>query len=200
MGSHLVKIDPEKMLDRPVGKAVTQKTDPSRIRSDPTEWRPRDNSDYEWVDNNLSAEEVRSEPLHYASLAGMDPAVLAGIEANSRGALVQAMDRLGITVDERAVRVHWQLVVEGYGFREPDGFIHPEAPDDVKADGHEAWKRVVQMAADSVHKYLFVNVWRRRRVALPPKPPMLSLGEEMAHALESANATEDVVDAEIVEE
>lgn len=130
---------------------------------DPTEWRPRNNSDWERVEANQQAESMRSLPLHYQSLAQHVPEHIAAIEATARAELIRAMDQQGLYPDERGIRVHWQLVVEGYGFRMPEGFIHPEAPDDVKAEGRRAWKRVVEIASDSMVKFMFVQVWRRRR-------------------------------------
>jgi hypothetical protein len=134
-------------------------------RKDPTEWRPRGSGERQ-VDANMVAQHVRSEPLNYGSLVGKEDSI-AGIEANARGDLIRAMERQGITVGERGVRSHWQLVVEGYGFPYPEGFVHPEAPDEVKAEGRSAWKRVVEIASDSMQKYLFVKVWRPG-TSLPP--------------------------------
>ena len=165
-----------------------EKKQPQGERRDPTEWQPRPNPDYERADANLSATEVRSEPLNYQSLAQYQPGVIAGIEARARGDLVRAMDQRGVTVDERGVRVHWRLVVEGYGFKYPEGFVHPEAPDDVKREGREAWKRIVEQASDSLSKFLFVKVWRRKHSSLSASAPK---------AIERG---EDIVDAEVVEE
>lgn len=171
-------------------------------RRDPTEWRPRGDTTHERVDENQHAVEVRSQPLHYGTLAQFQPGVLDAIEANARGGLVRAMDQQGITVDERAVRVHWQLVVEGYGFPYPEGFVHPEAPDDVQAEGRAAWRRVVGFAADSMSKYLFVKVWRRRALPSPSRPAMEieAMGEPVDDVDLPLGPRADVVDAEIVEE
>lgn len=173
-------------------------------RRDPTEWQPRGDTLHQRMDANQHAVEVRSEPLHYGTLARFEPGVIEGIEANARGGLVRAMDAQGITVDERAVRVHWQLVVEGYGFPYPEGFVHPEAPEDVQAEGRAAWRRVVGFAADSMEKFLFVKVWRRRALPPPSRPAMEieAMGEPVDDVdlpLGGARA-DDVVDAEIVED
>jgi hypothetical protein len=158
-----------------------QRPTPKAAPKDPTEWRPRPDPDYERVENNLAATNMRSEPLHYQSLADLAPGVIAGIEANARAGLVRTMDQHGVTVDERAVRVHWQLVVEGYGFKMPEGFVHPEAPDEVKQEGRAAWKRSVEMAADSMMKAMFVLVWRRKRGVLPSAPKVIEAGAEEKH-------------------
>lgn len=142
---------------------------PKGERKDPTEWRPRGSSEQQ-VDANMQAQHVRSEPLNYGSLVGKEDSI-AGIEATARADLIRAMDRRGITVGERGVRSHWQLVVEGYGFPYPEGFVHPEAPDDVQAEGRSAWRRVVEIASDSMEKYLFVKVWRPKHHALPSAAP-----------------------------
>jgi hypothetical protein len=200
--------------DRPLSRGIPEPTKIKAERRDPTEWRPKGSSDTR-VDQNQHAKEVRSEPLNYQSLADFEPGVLAGIEAQARADLIRTMDRLGITVDERAIKVHWRLVVEGYGYPYPDGFVHPDAPDDVQAEGYEAWKRVVKMAADSMTKFVFVKVWRRNNVL--PSAPMeiegkgsFQLGKEYAEHLgiddmqpgpmEITATDEDIVDAEIVEE
>lgn len=138
---------------------------------DPTEWRPRDNSEWEWVDCNVRAEQMRSQPMRYQSLAQHSPEVIASIEATGRAELIQAMERQGLFPDERGVRVHWAMVVEGNGFRMPDGFVHPEAPVDVHRRGREAWKRCVEMASDSLSKFIFVKRW-------VPKPRRLEGAED----------------------
>lgn len=171
----------------------------TRERRDPTEWRPRGDDSCERVDANQHAIEMRSEHLNYESLAEFNPGVLAGIEANQRAALIRAMEGQGLTVDERAVKVHWRLVVEGYGFPYPEGFVHPDAPDDVKADGREAWSRIVKMAGDSLTKFLFVKVWRRRNALPAPEPRALS-GAADTPKMQIDAASDDVVDAEIVDD
>lgn len=142
---------------------------PRKKAEDPTEWRPKDNRDYERVDANVTAEQKRSQPLRYQSLADYDPGTIAGIEAAAKAGLIRVMDQHGLYPDERGIWVHWALVVGGNGFRMPEGFIHPEAPDDVKQEGRSAWKRCVEMASDSLTKFIFVQVWRRRNRLPPPE-------------------------------
>lgn len=154
-------------------------------RPDPTEWRPEDNHDYERVEANLSAEHMSSAPMNYRSLADLPPETIAGIEASARADLIRAMDRQGLSPIERGLRTHWQLVVEGYGFRMPEGYVHPEAPDEVKAEGVQRWKRVVEIASDSMAKFMFVVVWRRKFALQRPAP----------HEIEGP----DIVDAEVAE-
>lgn len=149
---------------------------PPKKSEDPTEWRPKDNRDYERVEANVASEQMRSQPLRYQSLADEQPGVIAGIEATAKAELIRRMDYHGLYPDERGIRVHWALVVEGNGFRMPEGFVHPEAPDTVKQEGRTAWKRCVEMASDSLTKFIFVQVWRRKnrlpspeeKRALPP--------------------------------
>lgn len=182
-------------------------------RKDPTEWQPPGDRTHHQVDANMEAQHVRSEPLNYGTLT--DPKIdIAAVEALARGDLIRAMESRGITVGERGVRVHWQLVVEGYGFRYPEGFIHPDAPDDVKAEGRRAWKRVVEIASDSMERFLFVKVWREKRAALPPAAPKAiedrSAGrwcdvcqQHGSHHTDKHDEfvyEPDVIDAEIVEE
>lgn len=151
---------------------------PKEERSDPTEWRPKDNSDWQRVSHNVEAQRMRAEPLTYQSLADMPAGTIAGIEANARGDLVRAMEQQGLYPDERGIRVHWLLAVEGYGFRQPEGFIHPEAPDEVKREGRIAWKRCVEIASDSMTKFIFCMVWRKRPSAIDRNKPIALPGKE----------------------
>jgi hypothetical protein len=181
---------------------------------DPTEWSDG-TRDWERVDHNVEATAMRSEPLNYGTLVGDNEVVsevggkILGIEANARAQLVAMMERHGITPDERGIRTHWQLVTEGYGFKMPEGFVHPEAPPEVKQQGREAWKRVVEIASDSVSKFLFVKVWRRKQQRIRPpeeKRELLSRvrsaggGQRMGGIEIVRTGEEDVVDAEIVED
>lgn len=149
-----------------------------RERPDPTEWRPEDNSDWVQVSHNIEAQRMRAEPLTYQSLADKVPGDIAGIEAAARGHLIRAMEQQGLYPDERGIRVHWLLAVEGYGFRQPEGFIHPEAPDEVKREGRIAWKRCVEMASDSMSKFIFCMVWRRRPGAIEKTEPKALPGKD----------------------
>jgi hypothetical protein len=81
--------------------------------------------------------------------------------------------------DERSLRVHWTLEVEGLGFRAPAGFIHPEAPEDIAKRAQAAWKRCVEIATDSMSRVIHVAVWRRRSLGLHqshPKPRQIEGG------------------------
>lgn len=161
----------KRQVETPVKRTEPKRSEQKREPDDPTEWHPQGDRDYQRVEANQIAVHARSVPLNYGSLADFEPGVIAGIEARARGDLIRTMEQQGVTVDERAVRPHWQLVVEGYGFPYPEGFVHPEAPDEVKAEGKKAWKRAVEIAADSVAKGMFVQVWRRRRGQLPSEQP-----------------------------
>lgn len=175
---------------------------PKEEQKDPTEWRPKDNRDYERAEANVSAVSMRSEPLNYQSLADFQPGVLAGIEATARADLIRAMESRGLYPDERGIRVRWQLVVEGHGFRMPEGFVHPEAPDEIKIEGRRAWKRVVEMASDSMTKFIFAVVWRRKVLLLPEAPKVLpGKGDGTSDLdLPGEGSDPDIVDAEIVED
>lgn len=178
---------------RPGG--VPKPYEPKKAERDPTEWRPRGDTLHERVDQNVAATKMRSEPLNYGSLVEKAED-LAGIEANARASLIVAMERSGLTPDERGIRSHWQLVVEGYGFAYPEGFVHPEAPDEVKQKGREAWKRVVEIASDSLDKYLFVKVWRRKVLSAATIKAL----EGAPFQVIGSDDPEDIVEAEIVEE
>lgn len=169
-----------------------------REAPDPTEWAPKGwRTDWERGDHTVRAKEVRTDRgLRYQSLALVEPGVIAGIEARARGDLVREMDRHGVTVDERALRVEWTLHVVGYGYEMPEGFVHPDAPDNVKAEGRRRWKRVVEIASDSLDKVLFLSVWRRK-----PRPmESLERPVEVRELPAPEGDEDDVVDAEIVEE
>lgn len=160
------------------GLAKSGQEQPKGERSDPTEWRPKDDSGWQRVSHNVEAQRVRSDPLIYQSLADKTPGDIAGIEAAARGSLIRTMEQHGLYPDERGIRVHWLLAVEGYGFRQPEGFIHPEAPDEVKREGRIAWKRCVEIASDSMTKFIFCMVWRKRPGAIEKTEPKALPGKE----------------------
>lgn len=160
-------------------------------RPDPTEWRPRDNRDWERAQANVSAQHMRSEPLRYQSLAGVAPEDIAGIEATARGDLIRMMERQGLYPDERGIRVQWAMVVDGYGFQMPEGFVHPEAPDEMKREGVAAWKRCVEMASDSMSKFIYAMVWRRRQKVLESTKPIALPGKDDASFTPVDEAVED---------
>ena len=197
----------ERLHSQRMAKQAEQAQQPKEHR-DPAEWRPKDNRDYERVQANVNATSMRSEPLNYGSLAQHDPAELAGIEAMAKGNLIVAMDRSGLYPDERGIRVRWMLVAEGHGFRMPEGFIHPEAPADVQAEGRTAWKRCVEMASDSYQKFIFAMVWRKKfaKSALPQRTMKILEGPDpdkydkdfTRHVMDSIEG--EIVDAEIVDE
>lgn len=143
---------------------------------DPSEWRPEDNRDWTRENIRVVAEKWRSAPLNYGSLAEKTDDI-AGIEATARVELIRAMEQRGLYPDERGIRMFWRLEAEGYGFAFPEGFVHPEAPDDIKRDGIRAWKRCVEMASDSLQKVIHLMVWRRKHPVAPVLPPApLALG------------------------
>lgn len=139
---------------------------------DPTDWRPKDNSDYEEHQITVEPRRWSADPLNYGSLAealaAQDAnAALEGIEARALADLRQAMNQYRYHPDEKSLRVKWTLTVEGLGWKAPDGFIHPEAPPDIQRESQAAWKRVVEIATDSLSRTIFVRVWRRKQRALP---------------------------------
>lgn len=150
---------------------VTEKVEPRKnFDEDPTEWRPKDNSAYEEDQVVVRPQEMRSEPLNYESLAVFTPEAIRAIEQTALADLRRAMNTMRMHPDERSLRVHWRLEVEGKGFRAPWGFIHPEAPEDIQRKSQAAWKRCVEIATDSLSPMIFVRVWRKRN-RLPPAEP-----------------------------
>lgn len=149
---------------------------PKGEHKDPTEWRPRDNSAWEHVEDTVTGKRITSMPLQYEQISQMEPGAIAAIEANARGQLISQMQRDGFEVDERGVRIRWAVVAEGYGFSMPDGFVHPEAPQEMFQEGRAAWKRAVETATSSINRMFYVRVWRRRSIALPPKTRELPSG------------------------
>lgn len=141
-------------------KAV-EKVAAGLAKAEPAEWKP-DRGEYEEREARVVAEHMRSVPLNYQSLAAFRPGVLEGIEANARVDLIRAMDQQGLSPDERSIKVHWQLVMEGYGFRMPEGFIHPEAPPEEQTEGRNRWRRACDGAASSLYKAIHCMVWVRK--------------------------------------
>lgn len=137
---------------------------PKKAAKDPTTWHPPGDRDYEHVEVRVSPDRVATAPLNYHSLADFDRGVLGGIELQARADLLQTMAQAGLQPDERSIRVHWTLQVEGLAWKAPEGFVHPDASDEMKREGREAWKRAIEMAHDSMGNLLFVKAWRRRRV------------------------------------
>jgi hypothetical protein len=128
-------------------------------------WKPN-TRDYQEVEVAVRADHIRSQPLNYGSLEGLTQDQVMMIERNAARDLRRMFDQQGLTLDERTLRPHWQLVVEGYGFKMPEGYIHPEAPQEAAQEAREGWLRAVNGAADSVLKKIYLTVWRRK--ALPP--------------------------------
>ena len=164
---------------------------------DPTKWHPKGTSDNR-VQREVHAEQMRSRPLNFGTLTNLLAGGIEGIEATAKRDLVAAMDRADLTPDERGIRVHWQLVVEGYGWKMPEGYVHPEADDDLKAEGRSAWKRCVEMASDSLAKSMWVALWPVRR-ALPTGSPSLERKVEFRE-LPAPEGSDDILDAEVVDD
>lgn len=145
---------------------------PKPERPDPTEWRPRYNSGWERV--NANAEPRKGEEvLRYVSLAGKTPEEVAAIEATAMANVRQKANAIGLSPDERSLRGEWQFHATVYAYPMPEGFVHPEAPADVKREGREAWSRAVQGASDGLLKTIFTVVWRRRAKAIERGTPQL---------------------------